>query len=424
MKKHITAAIVIAILTGVCNMGCDEDNKDTSVTASMRIVSFDGVQDRCNLGGIKIEVSLNGEVDEEQSQYLCNVVQDKTDFTFRATDLEMNKIEGGCYNGGVKIEVLTHLEVDDALTQYLCYNAISGTQNSTENIDFVVKAFNCEEGSCANGGFKVEIRVDDVVQKEQTKYFCNAVAECATDNVCKKLGESCTQSDQCLGGICYNGTCTGKGDVIIFGNYEQDNDTTNGKEPITWLVLDVNKNHQALLVSKKILDSKPYNLKQQSNSSDPSTTWEECTIRSWLNGYEASYNKVGNDYTSDNFIDTAFAAEEKANIVASYVPAHSNPNYSTATGNATTDKVFMLSSVEAENYFANNEARQAEATPYASNIVCTSEHCYSEWWLRSPGSTSDKAEYVLKSGIIDNRGGDINDVSKLNGVRPALWIQY
>ena len=85
MKKHITAAIVIAVLTGVWNMGCDEDNNDTSGTAAMRIVSFNGAQDRCNHGGIKIAVSLNDEVDEAQSQYLCNVVQDKTDFILRAT---------------------------------------------------------------------------------------------------------------------------------------------------------------------------------------------------------------------------------------------------------------------------------------------------------------------------------------------------
>jgi hypothetical protein len=222
-------------------------------------------------------------------------------------------------------------------------------------------------------------------------------------------------TDSTCDGLDFYGQCAKLKGTITFGSYPQETDTP---EPIEWRVLDINDEGQILILSKKVLDVKPY------NTTYIDITWEKSTIRSWLNGYEASYNKVGNDYTSDNFIDTAFGAEEKANIVASYVPAHSNPNYSTATGNATTDKVFMLSSVEAENYFANNEARQAEATPYASNTVCTSEHCYSEWWLRSPGSTSDKAEYVLKSGIIDNRGGDINDVSKLNGVRPALWIQY
>lgn len=40
-------------------------------------------------------------------------------------------------------------------------------------------------------------------------------------------------------------------------------------------------------------------------------------MRSWLNGYDASHNTGGDsgiDYTSDNFIGTAFSAKEQAAI--------------------------------------------------------------------------------------------------------------
>lgn len=48
------------------------------------------------------------------------------------------------------------------------------------------------------------------------------------------------------------------GDYVLFGSYEQDNDTTNGAEPIEWQVVDID-NDKALLVSKYILDNVEYN---------------------------------------------------------------------------------------------------------------------------------------------------------------------
>lgn len=47
------------------------------------------------------------------------------------------------------------------------------------------------------------------------------------------------------------------GDTFTFGHYEQDNNSSNGKEPIEWLVLD-RKGNEVLVISKYCLDSKPY----------------------------------------------------------------------------------------------------------------------------------------------------------------------
>ena len=71
MKKHITYAIAIAILAGVWSTGCDEDESDTT-NSNVRTTSFDGAEGGCTNGGIKIEVLVDGVVDETQTQYICN----------------------------------------------------------------------------------------------------------------------------------------------------------------------------------------------------------------------------------------------------------------------------------------------------------------------------------------------------------------
>ena len=59
-------------------------------------------------------------------------------------------------------------------------------------------------------------------------------------------------------------------------------------------------------------------------------------------------NGIG-DYTGNNFINIAFSTSEMVKIVSSNVPAHANPKYSTSPGNATTDKIFLLSITEVNN---------------------------------------------------------------------------
>ena len=66
-----------------------------------------------------------------------------------------------------------------------------------------------------------------------------------------------------------NGTSSKKGSVssddfkivgstVTFGSYEQDNDTSNGKEPLEWIVLSY-QDGKSLLISKYGLDCQPYN---------------------------------------------------------------------------------------------------------------------------------------------------------------------
>ena len=190
------------------------------------------------------------------------------------------------------------------------------------------------------------------------------------------------------------------GDTVFFGAYEQDNNTSNGKEDVEWLVLEV-KDGKALVVSKYALDCKQY------NTSNTNVTWETCTLRKWLN---------------TDFINSAFSSDEKAKIPTVTVSADENPDYSTNPGNATQDQVFLLSITEANKYFGSDSARQCKPTDYAfangAYVNSVNGNCW--WWLRSPGVTQDSAAYVHSSGDVYEPGSDV-DIGT-SAVRPAMWI--
>ena len=189
------------------------------------------------------------------------------------------------------------------------------------------------------------------------------------------------------------------GDVVTFGRYEQDNDSSNGKEEVEWVVLAKDGN-KALLISKYALDC------QQYNSSKVDITWETCNLRSWLNG---------------TFMNAAFSDAEQKQIITSKVTADRNPDYSTDPGKDTTDKVFLLSITEANKYFSTDAERQCIPTAYARAKGCLvnlDNNCW--WWLRSPGNGSDNASGVNTNGSILGYGDYV--YFDYVAVRPALWI--
>ena len=189
------------------------------------------------------------------------------------------------------------------------------------------------------------------------------------------------------------------GDYVFFGAYEQDDNTSNGKEDVEWLVLEV-KDGKALVISKYALDCKQY------NTNDTDVTWETCTLRRWLN---------------NDFLGAAFSADEKAMIHTVTVSADKNPNYNTNPGNATQDQVFLLSITEANKYFSSDSSRQCKSTDYAvANGAWERADGNCWWWLRSPGGDQSCAASVGDFGNVFGLGDNINYA--YNAVRPALWI--
>ena len=189
------------------------------------------------------------------------------------------------------------------------------------------------------------------------------------------------------------------GDIVTFGAYEQDNDSSSGKEALEWQVL-AREGSRMLLISKYALDCQPYNTKWTA------VTWENSTLRAWLNG---------------TFLNNAFSSSEQAAIVQTTVTADKNPEYDTDPGNATTDKVFLLSIAEAEKYFPSDSARKCKATAFAvAKGAYVYFNGYSCCWLRSPGDIQDNAAYVHNGGSVAHYGLNVDYVHY--AVRPALWI--
>ena len=188
------------------------------------------------------------------------------------------------------------------------------------------------------------------------------------------------------------------GDYITFGVYEQDANYNNGKEPLEWLVL-AKENNGLLVISRYVLDVKSYNEENQS------VTWGKCTLRTWLN---------------HNFVTMAFTREEQGMIPTVTVSADKNPVYDTDPGNATQDKVFLLSVSEATKYFTTNSNRQCAPTPHAIVEKAYIANGSSMWFLRSTGSKQEYAVFVRSDGDIDTYGYANN--AKYMGVRPAMWI--
>ena len=190
------------------------------------------------------------------------------------------------------------------------------------------------------------------------------------------------------------------GETIEFGNYPQDKDGT--EKPIEWIVMKKEGN-QVLLLSKYVLDAKPY------NEGWGDVTWETSDIRQWLN---------------NEFYTTAFNKAEKAKIQTSLIKNEDNSEYGTSGGNDTEDKVFLLSEKEAETLFSDEEERIAKATEYAEKLGVdineNSEEKGAWWWLRSPGNDSFYAALVNYYGWVYGDGIGVN--CNVYGVRPALHL--
>ena len=185
------------------------------------------------------------------------------------------------------------------------------------------------------------------------------------------------------------------GDSFQFGEYEQDK---NGdfKSPIEWKILKKEKD-RILMISKYALDAKPY------NTTAANVTWEDCSLRKWLNG---------------TFFESAFSQDEQGLIEVTSIESSQ-------------DKVFLLSRTEAQSYFKTDEERQVRNTKYAVE-KCDDKYyakcCF--WWLRSQTDESswsgNAADIVAGSGSLVEYKSVVPCMSRVDdsnmSVRPAIWV--
>ena len=193
------------------------------------------------------------------------------------------------------------------------------------------------------------------------------------------------------------------GGSVFFGAYEQDNDLSNGKEDIEWLVL-AREPDRALLISRYALDCQRYSLTVDGVS------WTVCNIRLWLN---------------DTFLNDAFSPEEQARMLDTVIPSAQHRDLREFED--AVDKLFALDQSEIYKYFPSEESRKCAATAYAvaqgaptssAHLVDGENACW--WWMRYQGVSNYNAPSINPDGSIYHLDQFLNEA--YNAVRPAVWI--
>lgn len=167
------------------------------------------------------------------------------------------------------------------------------------------------------------------------------------------------------------------------------------KETLLWEVLDYSADsQQALVLCKNIISYQRY------HDDWIDITWEDCTLRKWLN---------------EDFYKSAFSSSERDMIVKKTISNPDNVKWDTEGGNDTEDRIFPLSFEETDKYFTTDKNNESEERV---RKTCIGEAGH--WWLRSPGNVSDSAAYVADVGYVSDFGNDVDYVYV--GVCPAFWI--
>ena len=257
------------------------------------------------------------------------------------------------------------------------------------------------------GSYKVKVRA--LVEKSLTRFY---------GDYCKEKSFKLQENKKKNKNTKYDFSKVKKGDIVEFGIYEQDLDYTNGKETIDWIVVEKTKK-SILLVSKYAIDQLPFNIK------DKNVTWENSSIRKWLN---------------KEFINNAFNKTEK-----SMIKEVTLKNLGSARGwiddeKDTKDKIFLLTEYDLLRGFEldiilnSGLKKESLYKQYDIGLKCAlacykgikaigssltsdgEKTCY--WWLRTSYSSSRQC-YVDWLGDF-RYGGESTD--EVLGVRPAMYI--
>lgn len=178
-------------------------------------------------------------------------------------------------------------------------------------------------------------------------------------------------------------------------------------ERIRWRVLK-NDGSTLFVVADKAIDCKNY------NDENKNTTWENSTIRNWLNS---------------GFFNSAFNSEEQSAIVTQDIVNEDNPSHGTEGGNNTRDNVYLLSISEVTNaaygfcsdYITYSMSRRMKTSDYAhARGIWRNASGYCEWWLRSPGTYSYSAAEAHNPGYVYRNGRNVDYDN--DGLCPVLNI--
>lgn len=248
------------------------------------------------------------------------------------------------------------------------------------------------------------------------------------------------------------------GDTITLGTY-------NG-EPISWRVLKIKEENQAVLISKDILTMKAYDAAEggkynwfeditywgRETEADTdmelqatvrgNSDWSVSNIRTWLNSAEevVTYNdqpprttamaESKNGYHNEPGFLYYFTDEELAAIVETENVTKANALNETETI-STVDKVYLLSMEELQWFDDAGISKLAVPTQAAveqdqSNWYAIDKDTYGIeeycWWLREPVAEMASKCYLVWNGYWEENIRQENAGLEGYGVRPAITV--
>lgn len=219
-------------------------------------------------------------------------------------------------------------------------------------------------------------------------------------------------------------------DTVTFGNYynKMDEYGIYNKEPIEWILVN-RDDKNALLMSKYILDSKPFNDKKPnfsggkyvSRTSDYlSCDWKHSSLREWMTEvlFNEMFNESEKSIINKGYIDDTYIYDYSENSVLGF---------------RTEDSIFLLNEKELFYYFGKNKVgeeyviKSTKGTDYANNRRGLSKKSSSDWsngnsdyMLRPTGELDNKTITIEANGSY-RRGAYISE--EHHGVRPCIFIK-
>lgn len=180
------------------------------------------------------------------------------------------------------------------------------------------------------------------------------------------------------------------GDYVEFGKFTQTSDDSGLMGDVSWKVL-AREGDRVLVLSRLGIHSMGY------HSEYVDITWEDCSLRRWLN---------------EEFYSAAFSDTEKEMITVTDLEEE-----------GTQDRVFLLSVEEVEKYIPVKSDRWCDPTLYAVKQGAwqhdNTRRCW--WWLRTSAEKPNEAIFVGTEGTIQYTEGYVYRYAIT--VRPAMWIE-
>jgi len=168
---------------------------------------------------------------------------------------------------------------------------------------------------------------------------------------------------------------------------------------IDWLVLDEADDKILILSVFPLFD-------MAFNAEYASVTWEDSTIRSYLNN--EFFNSFGQR-------DRARISETRVINNDRMTSLYGSHRFLVPAGNDTDDRIFLLSLAEVVKYFptrAERVVRTLSDHPQHPDIEWA-------WVLRTPGYDNFTTQWIMLGGVDGN--WDVN-TSHAAGIRPAMWL--